>query len=67
MSEIPTPEELAEVDGVLLKRVIEIWRAHGLRGDTRALIIASALEIELRRRHAPIQSVRALIAYRDDV
>ena len=57
ISEIPTRQELAEVDEVVLKRVTEIWRAHALRGDTRALSIASALETELRRRLAPIQSV----------
>ncbi len=56
MTEILTPQEFAEIDDVLLNRVAEIWRAQALRGDARALGIAKELEIELRRRLAPIRS-----------
>ena len=56
MTEILTPQELAEIDDVLLNRVAEIWRAQALRGDTGALGIANGSEIELRRRLAPIRS-----------
>jgi hypothetical protein len=52
MTEVLTPQDLADIDDLVLDRVAALWRAQALRGDDRALDIVEALSVEIRRRAA---------------
>jgi hypothetical protein len=52
LTEPLTSQQLADVDDVVLERVAALWRSQASRGDLRALDVAEALQVEIRRRTA---------------